>query len=284
MKWVLHTAASLNTQHLPSMDIANTPFTIVLPSCRNEVLGWLASIGAERQITDKAAKVPQLSEEDWLKLQAKPRKAALKPSAASKPKQPPSKPQQQQQAAQQQRVAATAQPATPKVPPISAVTTSTTGGTPEFTSKKASGRPRKKAKMREPCEYCSKTTHDSEECPIKLAAEEGSEGDISEDDQPHDQPHGQAHAQPCESMDVDTSAAEPAPSSDMEAGNEEEAELAPSAALAPLRHDTIVRRNPGRELSFSPEVQVLQSYIWCFSCVAHSLQCKHSGFKHPCGK
>lgn len=217
--------------------------------CRNEVLGWLASIGAEKQITDKAAKVPQLSEDDWIQLQPKSKKAAAKQSAVT-PKQPAAKPKQQAQP----RSIAVAHPAAAHKPSsiIAASKESTQQGP---TSKKLTARPRKKAKTHDACEYCGKTTHDSEDCPIKLAAEEGSEAEISDDDQPQEQSHGHPHGQSHDDVDMD--AAEPAPdSAEEESACEEEAQPGPSVAPIPLRPDTIVKRNPVRDIAFSPEVQV----------------------------
>lgn len=214
------------------------------------MLGWLASIGAERQITDKTAKVPQLTDDEWTKLQPKSRKAVAKQAAVTS-KKPSAKLKQQQQP----RNVAVAQPAAAHKPP-SAAAASKHAIEQEPTNRKATARPRKKAKTREACEYCSKTTHDSEDCPIKLAAEEGSEAEISEDDDPHDQPHGHPHGRLNDPMDTD--GAEPAPdSAEEESGSEEEPKPEPVVAPAPLRHETIVRRNPGREVPFSPEVQVL---------------------------
>lgn len=245
----------------------------MLCQCRNEVLGWLASIGAERQITDKAAKVPQLTENDWLDLQPKSRKAAVK-QVASKPKHPPGKPthpsstpqaqqkQHQQQLQHSQRSSQHAKSNAMRATP-SNTNPMSKDPAPLDSSKKAAGRPKKRARTREACEYCDKSTHDSEDCPVKLAAEEGSEAEISEDDQSCDQlnepahghTHGGAHGGPHDHMGTD--AAEPAPDSAQEESDseDEEADQEPSVAPEPLRHETVVRREPGREVSFSPEVQ-----------------------------
>lgn len=117
--------------------------------------------------------------------------------------------------------------------------------------------------------YCSKTTHASDDCPIKLAAEEGSEAEISDDDPVHedDALHEPAAVAPSSEDAGDAEGAE-------DESDREEAELqaAPpkaAAAPAPLQHEHVVRRNPGREASFSPEVQVglLSAAIVCAQSV-----------------
>ncbi len=61
----------------------------VLSKCRNEVLVWLASIGAEHMVpAKKASNLPTLTEDDWLRLQPKAAKAAVvAKEAAEKPSQ-----------------------------------------------------------------------------------------------------------------------------------------------------------------------------------------------------
>lgn len=47
-------------------------------ACRNEVVGWLASIGAEKNVPTKKQKgLPTLSEEQWEQLQPKAGRAAI---------------------------------------------------------------------------------------------------------------------------------------------------------------------------------------------------------------
>lgn len=84
---------------------------------------------------------------------------------------------------------------------------------------------RKKAKLREICQYCNKTSHASEDCPIKLAAEEG---------------YG--------SEDAEISGSENA---------EDDAEPQSSSEPETTRHqpESINRAPPGRSNSYSPEVQ-----------------------------
>ena len=63
-------------------------------ACRNEVVAWLASIGAERSVpTKKQTGLPALSEEQWQQLQPKAGRAAIvaKELAAVQPKEPPTK-------------------------------------------------------------------------------------------------------------------------------------------------------------------------------------------------
>ena len=58
-------------------------------ACRNEVVAWLASIGAERSVpTKKQTGVPTLSEEQWQQLQPKANRAAAvaKEAATVQPK------------------------------------------------------------------------------------------------------------------------------------------------------------------------------------------------------
>ena len=46
--------------------------------CRNEVVAWLASIGAEKSVpTKKQTGLPTLSEEQWVQLQPKASRAAI---------------------------------------------------------------------------------------------------------------------------------------------------------------------------------------------------------------
>lgn len=85
---------------------------------------------------------------------------------------------------------------------------------------------RKKAKLREICQYCNKTSHASEDCPIKLAAEEGY---ASED----------AVISASEDAEDD---AEPESSSDPETARHQ-----PASTTGTL---------PARANSYSPEVQV----------------------------
>lgn len=58
-------------------------------ACRNEVVAWLASIGAERSVpAKKQTGVPSLSEEQWQQLQPKANRAAAvaKEAATMQPK------------------------------------------------------------------------------------------------------------------------------------------------------------------------------------------------------
>lgn len=85
---------------------------------------------------------------------------------------------------------------------------------------------RKKAKVREICQYCSKTSHASEDCPIKLAAEEGYG---SEDEEiSGSENHAEDHAEPEASSEPETAPQVPA---------------------------STKRSVPGRDNSYSPEVQ-----------------------------
>lgn len=61
----------------------------ILSICRNEVLAWLASIGAEHMVpAKKATNLPTMTEDDWLRLQPKAAKAAVAAKeAAEKPSQ-----------------------------------------------------------------------------------------------------------------------------------------------------------------------------------------------------
>ena len=63
-------------------------------ACRNEVVAWLASIGADKSVpTKKQTGLPTLSEEQWLQLQPKAGRVAIgaKEPAAVQPKEPPTK-------------------------------------------------------------------------------------------------------------------------------------------------------------------------------------------------
>lgn len=63
-------------------------------SCRNEVVGWLASIGAEKSVLTKKQKgLPTLSEEQWEQLQPKAGRAAVvaKEPTSLHPKEPVAK-------------------------------------------------------------------------------------------------------------------------------------------------------------------------------------------------
>ena len=63
-------------------------------ACRNEVVAWLASIGAERSVpTKKQTGLPTLSEEQWQQLQPKAARAAIvaKEPAVVQPKGPVTK-------------------------------------------------------------------------------------------------------------------------------------------------------------------------------------------------
>ena len=83
---------------------------------------------------------------------------------------------------------------------------------------------RKRAKVREPCVYCSKTSHASEDCPVKLAAEEGDGSDDAE----------------ISNSDGEGAEAEPRQSSQPET----------------LRHQSAAtQRQSGSNTSCSPEVQ-----------------------------
>ena len=68
----------------------------ILAECRNEVLVWLASIGAEHMVpAKKATSFPTMTEDDWLKLQPKAAKAAVAAKeAAEKPSQTAAKPKE----------------------------------------------------------------------------------------------------------------------------------------------------------------------------------------------
>ena len=91
---------------------------------------------------------------------------------------------------------------------------------------------RKKAKLREICQYCNKTSHASEDCPIKLAAEEG---------------YG--------SEDAEISGSEDA---------EDDAEPQSSSEPETTRHQpaSVSRAVPARSNSYSPEVQA-SSDVFC---------------------
>ena len=84
---------------------------------------------------------------------------------------------------------------------------------------------RKKAKVREICMYCSKTSHASEDCPVKLAAEEGSGSD-----------------------DAEISNSE---------GDDNEPEAEQSSEPDTMRHQPAAAQlsQSGRDTSYSPEVQ-----------------------------
>ncbi len=99
---------------------------------------------------------------------------------------------------------------------------------------------RKKAKVREICMYCSKTSHASEDCPVKLAAEEG---------------HG--------SEDEEISNSE---------GEDKEAEAEQSSEPETIRHQPAAapqRSQSGRDASYSPEVQASRTAAVC-NCVVAS--------------
>jgi len=98
---------------------------------------------------------------------------------------------------------------------------------------------RKKAKVREICMYCSKTSHASEDCPVKLAAEEG---------------HG--------TEDEEISNSE---------GEDNEAEAEQSCEPETIRHQPAVaphRSQSGRDASYSPEVQASRAAAVCTCTVA----------------
>lgn len=97
---------------------------------------------------------------------------------------------------------------------------------------------RKKAKVREICQYCSKTSHASEDCPVKLAAEEG---------------YG--------SEDAEISNSE---------GEEDEAEAQQSSEPVAAQHQppAALRSQPGRDMSYSPEVQASRPATTCI-CMLH---------------
>ena len=84
---------------------------------------------------------------------------------------------------------------------------------------------RKKAKLREICQYCNKTSHVSEDCPIKLAAEEGYG---SEDAEISGSENGEDDAEPQSSSEPETTRHQP---------------------------ESINHAVPGRSNSYSPEVQ-----------------------------
>lgn len=84
---------------------------------------------------------------------------------------------------------------------------------------------RKKAKLREICQYCNKTSHASEDCPIKLAAEEGYG---SEDAEISGSENAEDDAEPQSSSEPETTGHQP---------------------------ESITHAVPGRSNSYSPEVQ-----------------------------
>lgn len=182
-----------------------TAYPAYTSDTKNEVLVWLASIGAEHMVpAKKATSFPTMTEDDWLKLQPKAAKAAVAAKeAAEKPSQTAAKPKE---------TAPKAKELAPKAK--------------ETAASKPKGRPRKKAKVREICMYCSKTSHASEDCPVKLAAEEG---------------HG--------SEDEEISNSE---------GEDKEAEAEQSCEPETMRHQPAAapqRSQSGRDASYSPEVQ-----------------------------
>lgn len=74
---------------------------------------------------------------------------------------------------------------------------------------------RKKAKLREICQYCNKTSHASEDCPIKLAAEEGYGSEDaaisgSEDDEDDAEPESSSEPETARHQPASTSGALPA--------------------------------------------------------------------------
>ena len=92
---------------------------------------------------------------------------------------------------------------------------------------------RKKAKLREICQYCNKTSHASEDCPIKLAAEEGYG---SEDAEISGSENVEDDAEPQSSSEPDTTRHQPA---------------------------SVSRPVPARSNSYSPKVQA-SNKIPCF--------------------
>ena len=84
--------------------------------------------------------------------------------------------------------------------------------------------------MREICQYCSKTSHASEDCPIKLAAEEGYGSEDAEISGSENEMHGP------QDEAVPEAASEPEPVRQL-----------PASAK---------RQVPSRDNSYSPEVQV----------------------------
>lgn len=97
---------------------------------------------------------------------------------------------------------------------------------------------RKKAKLREICQYCNKTSHASEDCPIKLAAEEG---------------YGSEDAEISGSENV-----------------EDDAEPESSSGPETTRHQPASTSRPvaGRGNSYSPEVQASNS-LCCHVLLAY---------------
>lgn len=181
-----------------------TAYPAYTSDTKQEALGWLASIGADHAVpANKDTKLPTLSDEQWLRLQPQSgrpaiaaKQAAAKPKEiALKPKEAASKPQE------------------------------TAPNKAKDTAPKPKGKSRKKAKIREICMYCSKTTHASEDCPVKLAAEEGYG---SEDAEISHSEAGASEADPEQISEPET-----------------------------LRHQPAVTQQsqPGRDTSYSPEVQ-----------------------------
>ncbi|DBB00031.1 TPA: hypothetical protein ACH3X1_013890 [Trebouxia sp. C0004] len=195
-----------------------TAYPAYTSDTKNEVLVWLASIGAEHMVpAKKATNLPTMTEEDWLRLQPKAAKAAVAAKeAADKPSQFAAKPKE---------TAPKAKELAPKGK--------------ETAASKPKGRPRKKAKVREICMYCSKTSHASEDCPVKMAAEEG---------------HG--------SEDEEISNSE---------GEDQEAEAEQSSKPETIKHHPAAapqRSQPGRDASYSPEVQASRAAAVCNCIVA----------------